>query len=76
MTSRRTGRRIWRKLKAMLIVLFLSFVLMVSGCVSNSQTPKCAQSRVTVDQTLMAEPSYQTELLRFLSDRPSEPTSK
>ncbi|WP_410478706.1 Rz1-like spanin outer membrane subunit [Pseudomonas sp. zfem003] len=49
---------------------------MASGCGSNSQMPVCAQSRVTVDASLMAEPSYQAELLNFLSDKPSEPTTK
>ena len=72
----RNGKASWPRTKGLLLGLYLSFALMVSGCVSNSQMPACAQSRVTVDPTLMAEPSYQTELLNFLSDKPSEPTTK
>lgn len=76
MESPRNGKPRWRRTKGLLLGLLLSFVLMVSGCVSNSQMPACAQSRVTVDASLMAEPSYQAELLNFLSDKPSEPTTK
>lgn len=59
-----------------LLALSLSFALMVSGCGSNLPMQQCAQSQVTVDQGLMEKPSYQAELLNFLSDKPSELTTK
>ncbi|QLI47598.1 Rz1-like lysis protein [Pseudomonas phage vB_PsyP_3MF5] len=76
MQSQSNGNKNSRIIKRMLLALSLSCVLMVSGCGSNSQMPVCAQSQVVVDPTLMAKPSYQAELLNFLSDKPSEPTTK
>ncbi|WP_372237642.1 Rz1-like spanin outer membrane subunit [Pseudomonas sp. JUb52] len=76
MKSQRNGKPSSSPSLVMLLTLLLALGLLVSGCQSNLPTPKCVQSRVTVDPTLMAEPNYQTELLNFLSDKPSAPTSK
>lgn len=76
MQSQRNGNKSSTLPKRMLLALSLSCALMVSGCGSNSQMPACAQSQVVVDPTLMVKPSYQAELLNFLSDKPSEQTTK
>jgi len=76
MQYRATGGRKSAPQRLRLLALSLSCALMVSACGSNSPMPQCVPSRVTVDQGLMERPSYQAELLNFLSDRPSEPTTK
>ena len=63
-------------LKLTLLALYISCALMVSACGSNLPMQQCVPSQVVVDQGLMARPSYQEELLNFLSDKPSELTTK
>lgn len=76
MQSPSSGVRKPAGLKLKLLALYISCALMVSACGSNSPMPLCAQSRVTVDQGLMEKPSYQAELLNFLSDKQSAPMTK
>ncbi|XMF69072.1 hypothetical protein [Pseudomonas phage Waldo5] len=54
----------------------MTLVLLVSGCASNSTMPSCPASSVTVDSSLMVEPTYTRTLLDSLSSKPSEQTPK
>ncbi|WP_371858037.1 Rz1-like spanin outer membrane subunit [Pseudomonas sp. B14(2017)] len=76
MPSQSATRPLRRTLTLSRPALLLSFILTVSGCASSLQTPKSPQSQVVVDASLMATPSYQTDLLNFLSDKPAKPTTK
>ncbi|WP_368681557.1 Rz1-like spanin outer membrane subunit [Pseudomonas sp. SID14000] len=65
-----------RKALRLLPALSVLCMTLVTGCGSNLPTPKSPQSQVTVDASLMAKPSYQTDLLNFLLDKPEKLTSK
>ncbi|APV17353.1 putative Rz1-like protein [Pseudomonas phage UNO-SLW4] len=55
-------------LKALLLGLWLSFVIAVSGCQSNLPTPSEKPSRHTIEASLMVEPNYTQRLLKLLSE--------
>ncbi len=76
MQYQRTGGKRSATPRLKLLALSLVCALMVSACGSNLPMQQCVQSQVVVDQGLMEKPSYQEELLNFLSDRPNELTTK
>lgn len=63
----------WR---ALLLGLWMSCVVVTSGCQSSSQMQPSPASQTVINAELMAEPNYTERLLNFLSEKPSEQTPK
>ena len=59
----------------LLLALLLTSSLAISACQSKPPMESCAAPLVVVDQSLMAESHFETRMLNFLSENPSEQTS-